>query len=393
MNPRGRWQGALTILRFNWPIYLVAAVVLALSAAGAILIGNVGVRLVLAAAALGAGYFIVVSLGVSHLIYDRSDLYRLGWVNRAFDGLSVNDAIFCHTGFDETSAALARRLPGARWTLLDHFDPAVMTEPSIRRARAMYPPALGTVATPSDRWPVENATADAVFGLLAIHELRHDAQRRAWFAEAARALRPGGRVVIIEHLRDAANFMAFGPGFVHFHSRVAWERSWQRRGPRTQRRVPVDAVGARVCTDPRMTTLPPIALRTAGAGLILLAFMHGPIGRHLRWREEGARMSPVNAAIFRVHEFFICLVLVMMGLPSLLDPGVFLTPSRAGAWMSWSFAGFWAARLYFQWCVYPHSLWRGKRMETSIHFLFTVIWLGLMAVYAWCGGVQAGWLH
>src|SRR5882672_2484336 len=59
----------------------------------------------------------------------------------------------------------------------------------------------------------------------------------------------------------------------------------------------------------------PILLRVAGAGLILLAGLHLSIGRHLNWCEDAARLSPVNAAIFHVHTFFICFVLVMMGLP------------------------------------------------------------------------------
>src|SRR5690349_4280776 len=107
----------------------------------------------------------------------------------------------------------------------------------------------------------------------------------------------------------------------------------------------------------------PILLRIAGAGLILLAVVHVPIGRHLKWREEGSRMSLVNASIFRVHTCFICFVLVMMGLPCLLDPAAFLQRSRAGAWLAWSFSAFWATRLYFQWFVYPWNLWSGKRFE------------------------------
>jgi hypothetical protein len=136
-----------------------------------------------------------------------------------------------------------------------------------------------------------------------------------------------------------------------------------------------------------------ISLRIAGAGLILLAVLHVPIGRHLKWREDGARLSPVNASIFRVHTFFICFVLVMMGLPCVLEPSIFLGRSRAGAWLAWSFSAFWTTRLFFQWFVYPWELWRGKRMETIMHGLFTIVWTALATLFAACGLWQAGWLR
>jgi hypothetical protein len=137
----------------------------------------------------------------------------------------------------------------------------------------------------------------------------------------------------------------------------------------------------------------PIFLRAAGAGLILLAALHLPIGRHLKWREEGARLSLVNASIFRVHTFFICFVLVMMGLPCLLDPLAFLENSHAGAWLAWSFSVFWTVRLFFQWFVYPWELWRGKRMETMAHVWCTIVWASLSALFAICGLWQMGRLR
>ncbi len=136
----------------------------------------------------------------------------------------------------------------------------------------------------------------------------------------------------------------------------------------------------------------PIFLRIAGLGLLLLSILHIPIGRHLQWREDAARLSPVNAAIFHVHALFICVVLVIMGLPCLADPGIFLEPTRAGAWLSWSFAGFWTIRLYCQWFVYAGELWRGKRFETAIHWAFTGVWTGLAALFTACGLHQSGWL-
>lgn len=132
-------------------------------------------------------------------------------------------------------------------------------------------------------------------------------------------------------------------------------------------------------------------LRTAGVGLIGLAIAHVFIGRHLRWREDAERLTPVNREVFHVHTLFICLVLVLMGLPCLLDPVVFLDASRAGRWLAWSCAAFWGARLYCQWFVYETALWRGKPFETFIHWLFSLIWFALTALFALCAGWQHGW--
>lgn len=133
------------------------------------------------------------------------------------------------------------------------------------------------------------------------------------------------------------------------------------------------------------------SLRVAGAGLLLLAILHVPIGRRLAWRQEAARMSRLNEAVFHVHAFFICLVLVAMALPCLLDPGVFLEPSRAAAWGCWSLCAFWGVRLGCQWLVYRPSWWRGQPFETAMHWWFTLVWAFLFALFGACGACHAGW--
>lgn len=134
-----------------------------------------------------------------------------------------------------------------------------------------------------------------------------------------------------------------------------------------------------------------LLLRITGTGLIALAIAHVFIGQHLRWREDVAQLTPVNRAVFHVHTLFICLVLVLMGLPCLLEPTIFIEPTRAGRWLAWSCAAFWGARLYCQWFVYDAALWRGKRFETCIHWLFTFLWLALAALFALCAAWQHGW--
>lgn len=229
-KPRGPWQGMLSIFRFNRPLYLAAGLVLLGSLAGALILKQPAPRFLCAAATIGSAYFIVMSLGVSHLVYDRSDLYRWRWLQQALAGMEPERVIVCHAGFDEVSEALKDRLAPTELRVLDHFDPLRMTEPSIHCARRLFPPTAGTVAAPFDRWPLTGQTADVVLGLLAIHEFRSEEERSRWFAEARRHLKPGGRIIIAEHLRDLANFIAFGPGFLHFHSAASWRRSWESAG-------------------------------------------------------------------------------------------------------------------------------------------------------------------
>jgi SAM-dependent methyltransferase len=219
-------------MRFNWPLYGAALAVSIASGAGIFLL--TGLFKILSATAFAcAAYFIFVSLGVSHLVYDRSDLYRWSWLDCALNDGPMRDAILCHSGFDETSVELRQKFSDVQWSILDHYDAERMTEPSIRRARALFPPTTGSLACCYDAWPLAAGSADVVLALLAIHELRTETERTAWFAEAKRCLRKGGRVVLVEHVRDATNFLAFGPGFLHFHSYASWSRCWERAGLRS----------------------------------------------------------------------------------------------------------------------------------------------------------------
>jgi len=135
-----------------------------------------------------------------------------------------------------------------------------------------------------------------------------------------------------------------------------------------------------------------ILLRIAGAGLVMLAFLHIPIGRKLRWREDGRKLSPENEQVFHVHTFFVCLTVILMALPCLFAPYVFLMKSEAGKWIAGSFALFWAVRLYCQFFVYRSDLWSGKRLETFVHWCFALIWLALALVFGACFLVQRGWI-
>ncbi|BCX48202.1 methyltransferase type 11 [Haloferula helveola] len=234
---RTRFAGMLAIVRYNWPFYLVATLVLVAATILIVSVSNPWIFWASMAAALGSLWFLAGSLVTSHWVYDRSPLYRWDWLRGLSGDPPPKEAIVCVSGFDEASEALGAVMPETSFTVLDHYDADRMTEASIHRARRAFPPGPDALAAPFDRWP--EIHADLIVGPLSIHELRSDAERATWFSQAKDALNPGGRIVIVEHVRDLANFIAFGPGFMHFHPASSWQACWESAGlePASQFRI------------------------------------------------------------------------------------------------------------------------------------------------------------
>ena len=222
--PRGQFDGVLQIVRYNWSLYMVAVLVSTLvvflvdvvhppaALAGLLILG-----------ALAAIFWLALSLAVSHYVYDRSDLYHWEWI-RARVAPSPRHVVNIHAGLDETSLALQAMYPAAEVTILDVYDPAEMPEPSIARARGEARSTLESVTADFRRLPLNTASADLVTVIFVAHELRRAASKEAFFREASRVIQPGGRLLLVEHLRDGWNLATFGPGALHFFPRHEWLR-------------------------------------------------------------------------------------------------------------------------------------------------------------------------
>jgi len=230
MIRRDDFDGTLRMVRFNWSEYAAAGGVFLVSIAAQFVLRAVQLPIVirgpLRMAAIGsaaaAGWWSIASIATGHLVYDRSPLQDWRWLT---DLLAAPPERWANVtaGLDESSPRLAQIL-GGEGTIVDLFDPARMTEPSIRRARRHHPPAPTAVAATPDRLPFDDSELDAVFVIFAAHELRLASERRALFAELARVVRSGGGVVLVEHPRGLANLAAFGPGASHFFASGEWRR-------------------------------------------------------------------------------------------------------------------------------------------------------------------------
>jgi SAM-dependent methyltransferase len=224
------------IVRFNWPFYAAAGLVIV---AAALIVPRLPpvwwLRLPVYAGVSLVAMWLVASLAASWIVYDRSRLMAWDWVLQAL-GFDPRSWINIHAGHDDSSEALRRIFKDGRGRVFDIFAPAEMTEPSIARARRRSlrelrrgrPPTLISEQADYRHLPLPNGAIDAALLLLSAHELRSDEARGALFTELRRVLGPGGRVVVAEHLRDWANFFAYGPGVLHFHSRRTWVRCFAR---------------------------------------------------------------------------------------------------------------------------------------------------------------------
>lgn len=165
----------------------------------------------------------IISLLVSWYVYDWSELYRLEWMPEVPAGANI---VNIHAGFDETSALLADKYPAADLRVLDFYDPQLHTEVSIKRARRAYPPYPGTVSISTNDLGLEENSIDVVFLLLAAHEIRNLEERAKFFQQLGRALKPDGRLVLTEHLRDGPNAFAYSFGVFHFLPYHEWRTTF-----------------------------------------------------------------------------------------------------------------------------------------------------------------------
>lgn len=175
-------------------------------------------RIALGLAGLGAVVQTSVALFATWRVFGPDAPGRWEWIRSAAS--SSRSWLNLTTGFDDSTGWLRITAPGAG-TAIDVFDPTRRHAAALGRARSSFPPPGPPVRIADLTDTIQPASVDIVFLLMSAHET-HGHDRAALFAAAHRALVAGGRVVVVEHLRDLANILAFGPGAWHFSGRGDW---------------------------------------------------------------------------------------------------------------------------------------------------------------------------
>lgn len=226
---RRKFQGVLNILSFNRHFYFFGIGVLAILFASYFLIEWSDILFwVIIAAFL---YGLVMPLIVSAYVYDFSGFYDFHWLKgQVREDEKVNLIVNINAGFDETSFIIENRFPQSDLQVFDFYNPKRNTEPAIKRARKVSLTYPNTQEIAFNSIPLKDKTVDIIFLLSAVHEIRSQEEKIQFLKECHRICKPGGKVIMVEHLRDFPNFVAFSVGFTHFFSRSVWKNAFQRAG-------------------------------------------------------------------------------------------------------------------------------------------------------------------
>lgn len=226
---RKPFQGVLNILSFNRHFYFFGLAAL-LFITVVCLISDLSFGLYLAIVSLVL-YGLLMPLVISAYVYDFSDYYAFRWLEKLSlpDGIS-NQIISINAGFDETSFIIKDHFPKSNLEVFDFYNPLNHTEPAIKRARLVSKIYPDTRAIHTSQIPILDHSVDITFLLSAVHEIRSHGERVRFLMECHRVCKAEARVIMVEHLRDLPNFLAFTVGFFHFHSRSSWRKAFEEAG-------------------------------------------------------------------------------------------------------------------------------------------------------------------
>jgi hypothetical protein len=219
-------NGALRIFLYNLPIYAGTWAGAAAVAAAATLAPG-WVRPWIWAACAAAVLWSAASLAVSHYVYNVSALRRGEWA-RSLAAAGAGPWISIEVGIDPTIDLSA--FPVTLAARFDVFQGGRAGGASTERARRLATSMEGTLPAAADALPMRAHSCGTMLLLFSAHEVRDRQLRDRLFSEVRRVLAPRGRLLLVEHVRDLPNFLAFGPGFLHFESRAEWVRATRAGG-------------------------------------------------------------------------------------------------------------------------------------------------------------------
>lgn len=123
-----------------------------------------------------------------------------------------------------------------------------------------------------------------------------------------------------------------------------------------------------------------IHLKIIGVLLVILSLIHIGFPKLFKWDTELRSLSLINRQMMWIHTFFIAITLLLMGILCLMSADEMIS-TKLGKRICAGLGIFWTIRLCIQFWGYSPQLWRGKKIETGIHLLFTLFWIYLSFIF------------
>ncbi|HRF78689.1 MAG TPA: hypothetical protein PL070_01250 [Flavobacteriales bacterium] len=123
-----------------------------------------------------------------------------------------------------------------------------------------------------------------------------------------------------------------------------------------------------------------IHLQIIGALFMVLALIHVGFPRYFDWKQQLVSLSLINRQMMQVHTFFIAFVVFLVGLLCFTSAEE-LVATPLGRRICLGLGVFWGIRALVQWFFYSPELWRGRSFETSVHVVFSALWVYCAVVF------------
>ncbi|KJD31619.1 methyltransferase type 11 [Tamlana nanhaiensis] len=216
---RKKFQGVLNIISFNRHFYFIGFLLITITIAFSVLFNWSTLLFVIILSLIA--YSLIIPLIVSAYVYDFSKYYNFDWLKN-INLKKVKNIANIHAGFDETSHLIKSHFPKTKLHVFDFYNKTNHTEKAIIQARSISQVYPNTISISTRHIPLKTNSLDVVFLLSAAHEIRSNHEKETFLKECYRICKPNGHVIMVEHLRDSFNFLAFSVGFTHFFSKTVW---------------------------------------------------------------------------------------------------------------------------------------------------------------------------
>ena len=221
---RKPFQGVLNVAKFNWHFYALAFSIVFILLTSTLFLSQKYIFfcvLILGLILIST----IVSLVVTYYIYDYSKIYNLNFLNN-LNIKSSDNLVNINAGFDEFSLTISDKFKTKNLHVFDFYNPSKHTEISIERARKVSKIFPNTKSIETSKIPLNENSIDYVFLLFAAHEIRNSQERIVFFQEINEKLKPNGKIIVLEHLRNLPNFIAYTIGFFHFLLKEEWKKTF-----------------------------------------------------------------------------------------------------------------------------------------------------------------------